>query len=270
MSSTLESGYYVGRVEHQRLTPRRHAFGYRAAFCYLDLGELDQAFAGSWLFSADGAAPFRFRRSDYLRDPNGGATGDLAEAARSRVEAELGRRPGGAVRVLTQLRGLGYVFNPVSFYYCFEGDGEQERLDAIVAEITNTPWGERHSYVLDAQAAGGEGSYRFEFQKDFHVSPFFGMSQRYRWRFGLSGPRPASLEVRMTNDEAGQAVFRAGMRLERLELSPANLRRLALRYCLQTYAVHLAIYWQAARLWWKRTPFFTHPSKRASSIEPVA
>ncbi len=266
----LHSGYYVGRVEHRRRTERTHDFGYQVAWIYLDLAERDVAFEASRLFSGRRWAPFRFQRSDYLRDPDGGVDGDLAEAARSRVAAELGRTPSGAVRVLTQLRALGFLFNPVSFYYCFEGSGADERLDAIVAEITNTPWGERHSYVLDAAQAGDDRSYGFEFDKVFHVSPFFDMDQRYRWRFVLPSARPASVDVQMTNIESGEAVFHAGMRLERLELTARNLHRIALRFGFQTWLVKLAIYWQAARLWWKRVPFFTHPDKRPAALDAGA
>jgi len=269
-TADLHSGYYVGRVEHRRRTERSHDFGYKVAWVYLDLAELDTAFDGSRLFSSRGWAPFRFLRSDYLRDPDGGVAGDLAEAARSRVAAELGRTPSGAVRVLTQLRSLGYLFNPVSFYYCFEGSGEDERLDAIVAEITNTPWGERHSYVLDAAQTGDGRAFGFEFDKVFHVSPFFDMAQRYRWRFVLPSGRPASMDVQMTNFEGSNAVFHAGMRLERRELTARNLRRIALRFGFQTWLVKLAIYWQAARLWRKRVPFFTHPDKRPAALDAGA
>jgi DUF1365 family protein len=262
----LRSGYYVGAVEHRRLVPRPHEFRYRVAWVYLDLDEGPRAFAGSRLFSHEGPGLFRFLRSDHLRDADGGVTGDLREAVRGRVEQALGRRPSGAVRVLTQLRALGYVFNPVSFYLCFEG----EELDAVVAEITNTPWGERHAYVLDARRGPAGGPWRFDFDKQFHVSPFFDMDQRYRWSFSLRGEGPASIEVHMTNLESGEAVFHAGMRLERRALEPAGLRRIAARFLLQTWMVHAAIYWQAALLWWKRTPFFTHPDKRRPAIDGAA
>lgn len=260
---SLHSGYYLGRVQHRRLRPNRHGFGYRVAWIYLDLDEGPRAFAGSRLFRFEAPGLFSFQRRDHLEDPDGRTEGDLGDAVRARVGASLGRRPSGPVRVLTQLRGLGYVFNPVTFYLCFEGD----TLDAVVAEITNTPWGERHAYVLDARRCGPDGPWRFEFDKDFHVSPFFDMDQRYRWSFALHGAEPASIEVNMTNFESGEAVFHAGMKLERRELSPATLRRVALRFCLQTWLVHAAIYWQAGLLWLKRTPFFTHPDKRTPAAD---
>lgn len=245
------SAIYEGVVYHRRLTPRTHEFRQRAHFFYLDLAELEGLFPRSRWFSTRRAAVARFRRSDYL----GPVELPLEEAVRNRVESELGRRPAGPIRLLTQVRELGYVFNPVSFYYCHDADGE---LDAVLAEITNTPWGERFSYVLDASEAEPGSGVAARFDKEFHVSPFFGMEQTYEWRFTQPGPR---LGVHMTNVEGGRPVFHAGMTCERTELSPAALRRVLLSQPAQPARLHLGIYLHAARLWAKRTPFHTHPSK---------
>ena len=215
----------------------------------LDLEELPRLFTGSWLWSVERPNAYSFRRADYL----GPTELSLAEAARERVESELGHRPTGRVLLVTHLRTFGFVSNPVSFYFCHDRD---ERLVAIVAEITNTPWGERHAYVLEAR---GRSALEWCFDKEFHVSPFHGMEQGYRWR--LEGPGE-ELRVSMQNVEAGRVVFEAQLHCERKELSPAALRRVAWRHPWMTLRVHLAIYWQAARLWAKRTPFYTHPDKR--------
>ncbi|MEM7306976.1 MAG: DUF1365 domain-containing protein [Planctomycetota bacterium] len=250
------SAIYEGRVYHRRLEPRPHAFEYGLFLLYLDLDELPEVFTRSRLFSDRRLRPLRFARGDYLAP----AERPLQDVARDRVEAALGRRPGGAVRLLTQVRTFGYVFNPVSFYYCFAADGE---LDAVVAEITNTPWGERHAYVLDARRAEEPGV-RARFEKAFHVSPFFDLDQTYDWRFSAPGER---LDVHMTNLQEERAVFHAGMTCERRELSPAALRRALVRHPLLTLRVHAAIYLQAALLWRKRAPFYVHPKKRAPLSE---
>ena len=149
---------------------------------YLDLDELPELLDPFWLWSARRPAPAWFRRADYL----GPADRPLAPAVRDAVDSRIGHRPRGPVRVLTHLRYLGACFNPVTFYYCFEPDGE--RLHSVLAEITNTPWGERHAYALDCRGRAGR-VHRFSFDKAFHVSPFMCMAHRYHWR--LSVPRRA-------------------------------------------------------------------------------
>ena len=266
------SAIYEGKVYHHRLAPREHRFGYSLSLFYLDLDELPNLLAESRLWSSQRFNVAWFRRSDYL----GSAGQPLREAVLERVEDELGFRPEGPVRLVTQVRTLGYVFNPVSFYFCHasgEPDSSDDSaaagaLEAIVAEITNTPWGERHAYVLDARSQAGSDPCSWEFAKDFHVSPFFDMGQVYRWRFGVPGER---LEVHMTNREGGVDVFHAGVSCERHALTARRLRSSLLRFPLQTVKVHAAIYWQAARLFLKRVPFFTHPRKRvAPTRAPIA
>ena len=254
----MQSALYTGSVYHRRLGPRPHAFENRVFFLYLDLDELPALARTTRLFSDRGLAPLRFRRRDYLAPHER----PLAEVARDRVEAALGRRPAGPVRVLTHVRTFGYVFNPVSFYYCFAAEEDGGGLDAVVAEITNTPWKERHAYVLDARRADADGRVRARFPKAFHVSPFYPMEQTYDWRVAAPGAR---LDVHMSNLEAGEPVFHAGMTCERRELTPAALRRALWRHPLLPLRMHAAIYLHAALLWRKRAPFHTHPKKRAAS-----
>lgn len=249
------SAIYEGAVEHQRSGPRPHSFRQRLFLMYLDLDELPELFRGRWFWSAGRRNLVWFRRADYL----GPSERPLREAVLDRVEDEIGRRPAGPLRMLTQLRTLGYVFNPVTFYYCF---GEDEELEAVVAEITNTPWKERHAYVLDArdgEATGDGATLRWRFDKDFHVSPFFDMDQVYQWSFGTPGEE---LDVHMVNLEEGRPVFHVGLQTRRRPITARSLAGVLLRHPLLTLRVHAAIYWQAARLFLKRTPFFTHPDKR--------
>ena len=249
----MKSALYKGRVQHSRLGPKPHAFGYKVALLYLDLDELPELLPESRLWSSTRPAPVWFRRADYM----GPADVPLRQAVHDRIESELGRRPEGPVRVLTQARTLGYLFNPVSFYYGFDGAGE---LDFVAAEITNTPWRERHTYVLDGRRQGAHAKLRARFQKSFHISPFFDMDQDYDWRFSAPAER---LDIHMTSLEGGAPVFHAGLECTREELSAASLRRSFLRAPLQTVGVHAAIYLQAARLRLKGIPFHTHPAKRA-------
>jgi DUF1365 family protein len=246
---TTASAVYRGTVAHARPGPRPHAFRYGLYMLYLDLADLPGLLAAKGPLRPGRLGLLSFERADYLR-----GAADLAEEARGRVERELGFRPAGPVRLLTHVRSLGYAFNPVSFYFCFGADGET--LEAVVAEITNTPWMERHAYVLRAGPAGVAAA----FPKSFHVSPFLGMGHAYRWSIGVPGP---SLAVEMVNEEDGREVFRARLDLRRRPWSARELWRVALAMPLMAWKVHLAIYWQALRLWAKGAPFFEHPRKRA-------
>lgn len=249
---SLASAVYEGVVRHHRRAPREHAFDYRVAQLYLDLGELDQVFAGRWLWSRERRNLAEFRRADYA----GPADVPLDEAIRDRVELATGTRPLGPVRLLTHLRYGGFVFNPVSFYYCFAADGE--RLEAIVAEITNTPWKERHAYVLPADGASRIGrALAWDFAKAFHVSPFMAMDRRYAWRFTAPG---RDLHVHMDVFSGEQREFDATLALRRRPLDGASLARVLWRYPLMTAQVVGAIHWQALRLWLKRVPINAHPS----------
>jgi DUF1365 family protein len=234
-----------------------HAFAYPVLMVCIDLAELDEVFRGRWFWSTQGPAWAWLRRADFLGD----SSVPLDQAVRDRVEAETGRRPTGPVRLLSTLRMFGLSFNPVSFYYCYDAAGEA--IEAIVAEITNTPWNERHAYVLAASAASpgsGAKTLRWRFGKNFHVSPFMPMSIGYDWRFTAPASR---LAVHMRNEgDAGALLFDATLLLERREIGTASLALALLRFPFASLRVLIAIYWQALRLKLKRVPFHTHPAKR--------
>ena len=252
----IHSAVYHGRVEHRRQRPVAHRFGLRLYCLYLDLDELDRLQATGGPLAARWWRPLRFRRADYL----GPAGRPLVEAVRDEVARHCGRRPTGPVRMLTHLRTWGYVFNPVTFYYCFEPDGA---LFGVLAEITNTPWGERHAYFLPAPKAHKRGrALHWEFDKQFHVSPFIAMQRRYHWALSTPGD---SLHVHMDVRHGGQHEFDATLALERREWNAATLSSSLARYPWLTAQVAAGIYWQAARLWLKRTPFHVHPAKVAHS-----
>ena len=249
----MNSALYTGTVQHRRFRPAPHRFRFRLFMMYLDLDELPEARDGRWLWSARRTAPARFRRADYHGDP----AVPLAEAVRRTVEEGTGMRPAGPIRLLTHLRYYGYCFNPVSFYYCYDRSGS--RVDAILTEITNTPWGERHAYVLPRTPAMN-GVMRFRFAKGFHVSPFMPMDQRYDWRFSRPGPR---LAVHMENHDREGTIFDATLSLRRRELSGRSLARALLVYPWMTAGVVTAIHWNALRLWLKGNPVHTHPDRGA-------
>ena len=219
---------------------------------WLDLTELSQAFRGRWLWSASRPAVARFRREDYL----GPQDRSLETAVRDLVAARTGQRPVGAVRVLTHLRYFGYCFNPVTFYYCYD---TEDRLETVVAEVTNTPWKERFQYVLPLNAAGHTGDmHEWRFAKQFHVSPFLPMDMDYEWR--CNTPRDA-LAVHIKNHRDGHEVFAATLALRRAPLTGRSLAAALAGFPFLTALVVARIHWQALRLWLKGNRFHLHPGK---------
>jgi len=246
---------------------------------YLDLDELDAFFASKWYCSRERFNILSWRRRDYFGGEQPGIAGkipDIKDAVISKVcewFEQQGRTlaPIRRVCLLTHPRYFNVIFNPVSFYYCFD---ENDVLLAILAEITNTPWGERHAYVLPIGRSVGEIAYRkrsntahgFEFRKHFHVSPFNPMDMQYDWRF----TEPAdALRVHMENlmHENGSEVsaehssvkhFDATLCLKRQNLEQ-SLAGTLIRFPVMTVSVVVGIYWQALKLWFKRAPFYDHP-----------
>ena len=259
-ATTLASAIYEGRVRHRRHLPHAHRFGYRVAMLFIDLDELPALFSRRWLWSLERRNVAQFRRSDYL------APDDipLDETVRLRVLTLTGSYPRGPIRLLTHLRYFGYVFNPVSFYYCYDEDGHT--LRAILAEITNTPWNQRHCYALSLDQAARSGrALHWKFAKGFHVSPFMPMDCDYDWRFTA----PAEdLLVHMSVSRDGERQFDASLHLQRRALDGAGLRRVLLRYPAMTLQIITAIHWQALRLWLRRNPVYDHPEKTASKQVP--
>lgn len=250
----LASAIYTGWVQHRRHLPRPHAFRYRMFQLLLDLDEIDRVFAGRWFWSVNRRNLAEFRRSDFHGDP----ARPLADCVRDTVARQLGARPTGPIRMLAHLRYFGVCFNPVVFYYGYAEDGIT--LEWILAEITNTPWNERHAYVLPvAGARSGASGHAWDFDKRFHVSPFIGMTRRYAWRFQ---PPDDSLRVHMDVSAGSAREFDATLTLQRKPLDARGLARCLLHHPFMSLRVVSAIYWQAFLLWIKRTPFHDHPSSR--------
>lgn len=254
----MNSCLYEGTIRHRRHAGPHDEFNHRLFMVCLDLDELPELFDGHLLWSARGPAPAWFRRADYLGD----AQAPLADEVRKLVAERTGRRPGGPIRLLTHMRYFGQCFNPVSFYYCYDVVGE--RVLAVVAEVTNTPWGERHAYVLDAHSAADHGSAAVlsgQFPKELHVSPLMGMDHVYDWHMTEPSDRLAvHIESRVPG---GEGVFDATLALRRREINGRQLARVLALYPLLSTRILVRIYTHALRLRLRGARYFPHPRRGA-------
>lgn len=214
---------------------------------FLDLDEVEALDDLAPLWRAEKRAPISFRRHDFLE----GGRGPLQTAVLELVQSRTGHRPGGPVRLLAHHRSLGWVFNPIALYYCYADDGET--LEAVVADVTNTPWGESSAYVIDARA----GLEALPAQaKALHVSPFLPMDLDYTFQLTAPGERCG---FSVTAQRGETVVFRAGFALRRRKLTRLGVARMLLRHPLMTHRVSLGIYARAAGLWLRRVQLVPHP-----------
>jgi DUF1365 family protein len=220
---------------------------------YLDLDELPQLFQDYWLWSVDSPSLAQFRRQDHLGDPNK----PLKQAVLDEVEKEIGIRPAGSVRLLTNLRYFGYIFNPLCLYYCFDSSGD--KLEAIVAHVSNTPWNERYIYVLNARHNPGCNKIHFQLDKEFHVSPFMCMDIRYDWRFITPDHH---LLVHMENRQPEGKLFDATLAMKKRLINRKNMAFMLIKYPFLTAKIIGGIYLQALCLFLKKIPFHPHPEKK--------
>lgn len=263
----LQSCIYKGLVWHRRTKPKVHQFNYRVFMMYLSLDELDALLARSRFWGKRWYHLARFKREDFYGDANR----CVSDCVKEKIQNDLGFTPTGSVRLLANIRYFGYITNPISCYYCYD---LHDNLVAQLLEVTNTPWGEKHDYVVDLRDQTDSDRVEVSFHKQMHVSPFMPMNIKYQWRglkpgerleFSLSNWLKPPVAAGSMNDEESKEkaspIFAAGVSFSRIEISKSSLKEILLIYPMMTLKVLVGIYWQALRLFIKRINIFPHPSK---------
>ncbi|MET1254860.1 DUF1365 domain-containing protein [Aliikangiella maris] len=256
----MNSKIYSGHLQHRRFLPSQHEFQYKIFMLYIDIDELDNLFKPFWFWSKDKFNLGQFKTADYFHHQ-----GSIRDAITNEIRERYAIDFNGSIRMLTHLRYWGYCFNPVTFYYCFN-QHEPDKVDFIISEVNNTPWNERYRYVMDNRDGSlMQRNVRFlneQFHKTFHVSPFMPMDIRYEWRFSQPAER---LSVVMQNFSDDKKVFDATLALKQQPMTQKNMAKILLHFPPMTVKVITGIYWQALKLWLKKTPFYENKSPKKIS-----
>ena len=256
----MQSGLYVGKLRHRRFSPRSHEFTYPVFMAFLDVDRLPELMRVSPFSSYN-----RWNWTSYCEHDH---FGDPSKFLRQRLSEDAARHgivlPDGPIFLLTHLRYLGYVFNPVSFFYFYGCSG---KLALMMAEVNNT-FGESHNYWLTpANRRESVTANRYTTSKKMHVSPFMGMNLDYDWIFT---PPTDRLVAHMNTIADGKPLFDATLQLEHRPWQRRELHRVLAAYPFMTLRVIGAIHWEALKLWLKQVPVFTHPAKLARARAAAA
>lgn len=261
-SAVKHSRIMLGWVRHRRFEPKPHDLQYPVFMWFIDLDEISSVTNQSRLFKLETRAWLSFKRADYF----GESTKPLKAAVIEKIAQHSDVKPEGIhrVRMLTNVRTLGYAINPVTFYYAYD---KHDQLISIMPEITNTPWNERFQYVLNTQNTDGgiapvsvhRNRFRYKLNKSFHISPFHPMNMQYDWRFTM--PSEKSLFCHLENWQQGEKIFDATLSLKPEPITAQTIRSTLIRFPWMTVKVATGIYWNALKLWLKGVPFYSHPNK---------
>ncbi len=254
-----EPALYIGEVRHRRFHPKAHAFRYPLFMAFLDVDRIPELCQVSRLLSYGRWNWAAFHEEDQFGDPSL----PLRERLRQDAAAKGHTLPEGPIYLLTHLRYLGICFNPVSYFYCYDRQGA---LTLIMAQVSNTPWRERHTYWMPVVTGHqSEGGVSFDVLKAFHVSPFMPMDCRYRWAFT---PPAERLNVHIAEFNCLDLFFDATLNLRKYSWTASILRSTLIRFPWMTFKVLLAIHWEAFWLWIKRVPVYTHPGPTSHPTPP--
>lgn len=251
----MSSALYQGVVIHGRVEPKKHHFHYKLFLFWLDLENIEQTCRDIKGLAYNRRGLVQFKREDYLDQPSK----PLHVRALERMN-ELSDKPlKGKVYFLGQLRTLGFYFSPVNFYYL---QGEDGHFTHLLAEVSNTPWDQRHHYLVTLPEKDNPHSLNDVIsptEKAFHVSPFNPMDMEYRWQVSQPGEKLNLSIACYKKEETPKKHFVAGIQMRRLALTSRHLKQQLMAIPSTAMKTLFGIYWQALKLFIKRMPFYSAP-----------
>lgn len=250
--AVIHSCIYQGEVFHQRFTPRGHKFSYKIFFLAIDLDELPLLNKMGPYFKTERFAPLRFFAPDYLEHKSAVTSSDVWD----KVTTLGGQDKQGRVLFVGQMRCFGLYFSPINSYYCYDRQGQ---LRYLLAEVSNTPWNERHYYLIDLLQAP-------ECEKTFHVSPFMDLDMKYHWRIKAPAAHLSLSIESHRQDKAEDKLFRASIAMTRQDFTNKNLLKNLLAIPIMSAKTVLGIYWQALKLYLKGVPYIAPAKKEKNNV----
>lgn len=243
------SAIYQGRVRHRRFAPKAHAFYYSLYMLSLDLDDVANGTVFNFLLGTHWYNPIRFVAKDYVK----GEPIDLSVRIKNKVHELGGSFNEGRISILVQARCLGVYFSPANFYFCYEMQAGVEVCRYMLAEVSNTPWNQKHYYLVDLAIQAPS-------EKVFHVSPFMDLNMKYKWKINPPSQRSKGMLIHIENEKSENKaiIFDATLALKKSDFSDKALFKVWCGLPVMTWNIMAGIYSQALALFLKRIPFISY------------
>lgn len=250
-----KSSIYLGNINHRRLSPKKHSFNYTLYMLALDASEVEKQQSPSWLFGFSKFHPLRFFEKDYIKSE----PGSLNQRIRNKVTELGGDTDISRVLMLVQVRCFGIYFSPANFYFCYD---QSDNCTYMLAEVSNTPWNERHFYLVNLQNKDEMIN-----EKYFQVSPFMDLNMSYFWQVKPPSSDYEKLAINIQskreNLQSGKMdkLFDVSLLMHKKEFTHKSLLGVWCQLPVMTIKVVFSIYWQALKLFIKGIPFIGYQTK---------